>query len=112
MIPVYQTRTVANNGTGDCHNACIASLLEIPLRDVADISPTNVDTWRSEWKTWLRSKGYDIQFFVHTTRRDPPRGYSIASVFTDRVYPLGHAQEGKPIAHSVIMYDGQLRMIL
>lgn len=39
MIPVYQTRTVANDGSGNCFNACVASILEMPLRDVCSVLP-------------------------------------------------------------------------
>lgn len=38
MIPVYQTLTTLNDGRGNCFMACVASIMELPLRDVPAIA--------------------------------------------------------------------------
>lgn len=57
MKPVFQTRTGAD--TGNCTEACIASVLECELRDVPDLCECG--TRRPDWdeclRAWLRSRG-------------------------------------------------------
>ena len=111
MIPVFQTLTVANDGRGNCFNACLASLLELPLREVADILPSTEGDWHEQWRVWIASQGYRLEHHIpddDENEFDPPRGYSIASVYTDRIYPAGHKKVGERISHAVIMFDGAL----
>lgn len=109
MIPVYQTLTIDVDGTGNCRNAAIASLLELPLRDVANILPTDAGDWFGRWTVWLAQKGYTIDVYPAGDHDDEvPQGFSIASVLTKRRFPQGHQFAGRNIPHSVIMYSGQL----
>lgn len=104
MIPVYQTMTVANDGQGNCFNACIASILELPLAEVAQIHPKDARYW-GPWDEWLHSKG--LEFHIH--RADaPPKGYSIAFGFGDRTYPEGHGMAGQTIGHAVVCFNGHV----
>lgn len=122
MIPVYQDMSVANDGHGNCFNACIASILERPLRDVAAIYPRRVvkapadesraekverlqrnEEWHEQWDAWLLEQGYELVFHPPG---EPPKGYSIASGKSDRIYPEGHARAGERIAHAVVCFDG------
>lgn len=111
MIPVYQDMTVANDGHGNCFNACIASILERPLREVAPIHPRRPvdgqlqvnEDWHDQWDEWLRQQGYELVFHPPG---EPPKGYSIASGKSTRTYPESHPRAGERIAHAVIAFDG------
>lgn len=116
MIPVFQNMSVANDGYGNCFNACVASILEIRLCDVAPIYPRVVvsssdgadvlevnNEWLDQWCRWLATQGYKFLFYRATK---PPKGYSIASGHSDRIYPAGHPQAGMRISHAVVAFDG------
>lgn len=116
MIPVYQDMSVANDGHGNCFNACVASLLERPLREVAMIYPRRPvhlsdgtvqleenEGWHEQWDEWLISQGYKVRYHPASS---PPKGFSIASGYSDRTFPEGHKYAGKRISHAVIAFDG------
>jgi hypothetical protein len=118
MIPVFQDMSVVNDGHGNCFNACVASILERPLRDVAAIYPRVPieggpaekvahlqanENWHDQWDDWFAGQGYEL---VCHPPNDPPKGYSIASGKSSRVYPDGHPREGQRIAHAVVAFDG------
>lgn len=104
MIPVYQTMTVANDGQGNCFNACIASILELPLSEVAQIHPKDQRYWGA-WDEWLESKGLELHIHSATAA---PLGYSIAFGFGDRAYPEGHEKAGETIGHAVVCFNGTM----
>ncbi len=112
MIPVFQTKTLANDGHGDCFNACIASLLEIPLREAAGISSRlESGAWHRAWRDWLAERGWRLvghfpedELFEATDAS--PKGFSIASGRSERLYPEGHRLAGERIHHAVIAFDG------
>jgi len=103
MIPVFQTMSLANDGHGNCFNACIASILERPLREVALIHPRTAKDWHEEWRLWLADQGYRLSYHG---AEDPPAGYSIASGRSGRVYPDGHQKAGERIHHACVAFDG------
>ena len=103
MIKVYQTLTVENDQQGNCMNAVIASILEMPLRNVAQILPKDKGDWTARWRVWLAEHGYRLSLF---NKNNPPKGYSIVSVYTDRVYPEGHLKAGIKISHSCVAFNG------
>lgn len=103
MIPVFQTMTVTNDGHGNCFNACVASILEMPLRDVAQIHPATAKDWVGEWDDWFAARG--LENVTHRPN-DPPKGYSIACGQSSRIYPAGHRKEGRPIQHACVAFDG------
>lgn len=116
MIPVFQDMSVLNDGHGNCFNACIASLLERPLRDVAAIHPRREVTtadggivlqvnedWHEQWDLWLLEQGYKLTYHPAAT---PPRGFSIASGSSERTFPEGHPRAGERISHAVVAFDG------
>lgn len=102
MIPVFQNRSVANDGSGNCFNACIASILERPLREVAPIHPDHPAYWQA-WYRWFGAQGLKM-----TMRggRNPPKGYSIVAGRSSRLYPDGHAKAGQRIHHACVAFDG------
>jgi len=70
MIRVKQTRFTSPLGTvkGNCLQACVASLLELPLMAVPDFVAMDPDTWVDQFETWLDSKGYvfeGMHYFVN-----------------------------------------------
>jgi hypothetical protein len=65
---------------GDCYAACVASLLEIELVEVPDLTG---DRWASVLRRWLAARGLRVDFRPGDGRplgdqADPPRGYAIA----------------------------------
>lgn len=107
VIPVYQTMTVGNDGSGNCVNACVASILELPLRDVLQIMPRYEGDYWGEWESWLAARG--LEFGLRACRDEvPPKGYAIASGLGGRVYPEGHERAGQGISHAVVVFNGEL----
>lgn len=106
VIPVYQTMTVGNDGAGNCFNACVASILELPLREVCDVLPTYDGNYWGEWKKWANARGLEINFW--SPRRGAPKGFAIASGQGGRVYPEGHDKAGQPILHAAVVFNGEL----
>lgn len=104
MIPVYQTMTVANDGQGNCFNACVASILELPLRDVAPIYPKDPDYW-DRWMAWFAERGLELEPYGVN---EPPKGWSIASGIGFRIYPDGHEKAGRPIRHACVSFNGEI----
>ena len=105
MIPVYQTLTIANDGTGNCFNACVASILERPLRDVCQVLPGPADYW-GEWNRWLATLGLEINYVP--LDQGPPKGWAIASGYGGRFFPEGHEKAGEPILHAVVVFNGEV----
>lgn len=104
MKPVKQRYTVHEHGFGDCFNACISSILEKPIEECSDIFPNTAKNWYREWQKWLKQKGY----YLDTCSKDtPPKGYSIISGETERIYPENHEKAGLSIYHAVVALDGQ-----
>lgn len=103
MIPVFQTMTLANDGEGNCFNACIASILELPLREVAQIHPKFEGDYWGAWEDWCAERGL---FMTHRGTREPPRGYAIANGRSGRIYPEGHKSAGERIHHACVAFDG------
>jgi hypothetical protein len=106
MIPVYQSMTVANDGTGNCFNACVASILEMPLREVCQVLPSFEGDYWGEWRKWLAPLGMTIEYLP--LDQGPPKGFAIATGYGGRVYPDGHASAGKPILHAAVVFNGEL----
>jgi hypothetical protein len=104
MIPVFQTMTIDKDGTGNCMNACVASILELTLKETCQVLPTDKG-WHTRWDMWLKNKGYklEVRLLSH-----PPKGYGILSITTDRVYPEGHSKAGEPIYHAVVTYGEKI----
>ena len=104
MIPVYQTMTVGNDGCGNCFAACVASILELPLRAVCQALPGDKAFW-GPWREWLADRGLQIQEYRGEIS---PKGWAIASGPGGRVYPEGHDLAGAPILHSAVAFNGEV----
>jgi hypothetical protein len=106
MIPVFQTMTVANDGKGNCFNACVASILELPLRDVAQVFPDFQGDYWAEWNRWGEARGVEINY--RPCGDAPPKGFAIATGMGGRFYPEGHPKAGREIMHAVVVFNGDL----
>lgn len=105
MIPVYQQLTIEKDGTGDCFNACVASILELKLEETYDVLPNSPGVWWLNWKKWLKERGYTIEL---VSRLTVPEGYHIVSTYTERLYPKGHSNEGERISHACVGLNGKI----
>lgn len=60
MIPVFQDKfgsaASAPNELGNCVAACVASILELPLKEVPNFCIK--ETWWNDLKEWLTKRGY------------------------------------------------------
>lgn len=106
MKPVMQTLFFdpdQQHQRGNCQQAIVASLLELPLEDVPHFVQQDVDHdgigdwhwWTAQWK-WLRLQGWSIHAAVIT---GCPGEYLMVS---------GPSPRGKNIFHAVIYRDGEL----
>lgn len=92
MIPVFQTKFYPE---GNCLDACIASILEIPLEDCPNY---HGDRWTRVYSEFLYNKGfrYVIDRKPNNEDEEPPQGYQIAVIQSPRGDWL----------HAVVALDG------
>jgi hypothetical protein len=100
MIPVYQTRFAAgprkNGVNGNCTQATIASIFELPLDEVPDFRSTS-NGWQVEKiRQFARTQGYDYRVLPSASVY-PPDGYHTIS----GVSPRG-------VRHLVVGYKGKI----
>lgn len=100
MIPVYQTEFTKLDDKGEyvtkgnCFCACLASLFELPIRDIPRIQDYPPDgSWFQA--TWDFADKHGLELSV---KYDMPDGYSIAN---------GPSPRGK-WGHSVVYFKDQL----
>jgi len=83
MIQIKQTRFADK---GNCYQACLASLLELPLEQVPDFCNEFRSTWLMEVQIWLGGL-YDLGL-LHVAPADtqviPPNTYHIITGMSDR----------------------------
>ncbi len=98
MKPVYQTKF---GDEGNCLEACLASLLEIPIEDVPTLEPQPGDTvhWIDKMNNFLRQYGITTMFF-QPNLPVPKNTYYLISGISPR--GLDHATIGK---NGVIVHD-------
>lgn len=88
MKPV--TQRVISNRNGDCHAACIASLLELPIEAMPDFFADDPPSPYKRRTEWLQARGLQEAYFL-VGSFPPPYGYAILSV-KSAVFPgLTHA---------------------
>lgn len=88
---IKQTRF--GEGVGNCFQACLASILNLPLESCPDIAKMSDETWFDEVSQWLRSMGYVLEY---TAGVQPRNGFAIA---------CGKTKRGPQ--HAVVMYGGK-----
>ena len=85
---------VVNAETGDCMQACLASLLRIPIEDVPTFHGSNAPAWN-----WLFQRGLWIKRVIVDCGFAAPPGYGIGTV-KSKLFP------GKE--HAVVVLDGKI----
>ena len=89
MIPVVQTKFYP---VGNCFDACLASVLEVPLDTLPHF---HGEGWYDVYEAWLQSRGFELD---RMPSEPIPPGYQLAVVESPRGAFL----------HSVVMLDGVL----
>ncbi len=109
MKPVFQTRfggtDAPEDEKGNCWQAAVASVLEIPLEDSFDMSPFWDDNdWFEKFKAWLRPYGLSCVGFdmsdPEAKGRLPHMGYHL--IETESV-TLKNGEH-----HILVGYDGEV----
>ena len=102
MKPVIQTRTGA---TGNCFEACIASILELKLEEVPDFSAYSEDqTWVKKLNKWLSKRGlvyFEVNIDVSCTN----------DFFKSRNFYhilIGDTVGGGKLKHAVVGNNGKM----
>lgn len=96
---VDQTYTSDKNGFGNCLQAAVATLFDLPLDDVVDLRPKPFSTAPSQslrLENWLRERGWAVSRWPGDRSYT---GYYIAS---------GLVRRSIYIPHAVVMHDGAL----
>jgi len=102
MKPVMQMKFGANEG--NCFQACLASILELPLDDVPDFC--NIygrnGTWLYECNKWLSTRNLGL---VHVVR---PRSVETDYLFELPVYHIITGLNKDGIRHSVVGFRSDM----
>ena len=90
MKPVFQTRYGGSDAPlaeqGNCFQACVASIFELPLEEAFDLRPYPADEWFDAFNKWLVK--YNLACtFIPSTEKEPlactvPIGYHIFEVLS------------------------------
>ena len=95
-----------NNGVyGDCHRACVASILELPIEEVehfADNDPSALE-FNNRIRKWCRDRGYVYASFAYSV---DPREY-MAMENKDIYYILG-GKSSIGANHSVVCLNDKI----
>lgn len=107
MIPVYQTRfgerTSNETKGGNCFQAAVASLFELPLEEVPDfcnIYPIYTCQWYTAYREWLRKRGFSVITLDYEITKDK-------SAFED-CFLIVSGKNKNGVMHSVIYRNGVL----
>jgi hypothetical protein len=93
MKPVDQTKF--GRLAGNCMQACIASILEIPIEEAFDSSPYGPGKeWWNPFQEWCEDHGLGVLYFDHDSQTIIGNCYGIACVSLEGV-DEGHAVVGK-----------------
>jgi hypothetical protein len=102
MKPVKQTLFFDKDGTGNCFEACIASILEIDLSEVPLFHNTD---WFPRFWDWLISRGYEYHGIL------PPNRVPVYKKGIDGFFiGAGDSPRGPHIkgGHAVVFKDGAM----
>lgn len=110
MHKIDQTKLIDDPGTGDCFRACVASVLELPLRAVPhfcgdrlrgvdiELNGWSLDNWFIHVKTWAKLVGLEVELVKNVEGwkgRGVHKGHVIASGPSPR--------DTKSTLHGVVM---------
>jgi hypothetical protein len=97
MRPQKQTILHSEKENGNCLQACIASLLDMPIDDVPHFADHRGSDWFDKMNEWLIKQGYWVLVISGWDNEFTPHGYCIAN----GISPRG-------VMHSVIAKDGKV----
>jgi len=102
MKPKMQTLFYDKDGTGNCFEACIASIFEIELKDVPNFHGIN---WFGDFLRWLKLRGYTSYGCLYNENIESYKG-GVGGYFV----VAGESPRGKHIkgGHAVIYKAGKL----
>jgi hypothetical protein len=113
MIPVDQDRFVdPTNGKnrGNCLQAVVASLLELPLDEVPNFVQIEEDggrEWSEHLRTWLLDRGWRQKYWLHGAFPGAWPGLPFEKFCAvSGPSPRGLGADGKPVHHIVISKGG------
>lgn len=107
MIPVTQTRLHLTDAQGNvtqkgnCFQAAVASIMELPLDEVPNFIEFSDDEWFGKFIAFLDSKGCEYEWHYAGDGQDN-KGWSIGSGISPR------ARKDYKITHAVICFDGEI----
>ncbi len=101
MKPVYQTKfgglSAPPSEQGNCLQACLASLLEIPLEEAFDVRPYDDGCWAGPLNKWLAQFGLHFMSVLYNPEFEYP-GYTL----------LGGNHKASGIPHVQVCYNGEM----
>lgn len=116
MIPVFQDKFAADpknldpETTGNCFQACVASVLELPIDDVPHfvVEPGN---WFSNFERWARRRGYWIAMVSGSEAIAAFAGYAIVNGLSPRDTQHSVVYNGEELAHDPNPVGGGLAKV-
>lgn len=95
----------ANDVFGDCHRACIASILELPIEEVEHFAVDNPssEVFETRIRGWCRSRGYTYTTFMYDV---DPRTFMEA--INPGIYYILGGESSIGVSHSVVCLDGEI----
>lgn len=111
MIPVYQDRF--GKPLGNCFAACIASIFELPLRNVPDFAKINLNEDGTDNGDWYAAawdfcvaRGFELHYRYSKSREDGTSGID----WIEGAYPyhLIGGTSPRGLSHSVVGYKGKI----
>jgi len=108
MMKVYQTKFGGSDAPleeqGNCFQACVASILEIPLEEAFDCKLYPDDEWFDKFNEWLTKYGLACIMFDHSKEKPVAAtkvlGYAIMDCMSTTLYHGEH--------HVVIIKDEEV----
>uniref|UniRef100_A0A6M3L7U6 Uncharacterized protein n=1 Tax=viral metagenome TaxID=1070528 RepID=A0A6M3L7U6_9ZZZZ len=115
MIPIQQT--ICNFQTGNCMQACVASIFELPLEKVPNFMMGGTDHYGTHLQKWCDQFGIvalDISFKDESAESLIRDCYVIAVGKSPRIddknedYPENYKKKYKDAKHGVVWYNGKM----
>ena len=107
MRPTYQTEF---GEFGNCMSACIASILDIPLRDIPNFTLYK-DRWFPEMRNWLIARGYEPIYHYQIDRIDWDNFPACISGWENLEFLPYYMHNGKSprgYGHATVGYKGKM----
>lgn len=101
MNPTNQT--IFELGKGNCFAACLASILEMPIKDVIHFPAGECPLWRDIVNDWLENKG---MFFIDIALNGDMRDNQIK--YWGYHIIMGESPRSEDIRHAVVGYQGKI----